>query len=54
MLIDDNKDGKELRMGYGIQKWNDGAVYEGQWLDNKASGRGTFWHAEGDIYIGEF
>ena len=45
---------QELRMGYGIQKWNDGAVYEGQWVDNKASGRGTFWHAEGDIYVGEF
>jgi len=53
MLIDKNN-GTEERCGYGIQKWVDGAVYEGNWLQNKAEGKGTFWHAEGDIYIGDF
>jgi len=24
------------------------------WNNNKAEGKGTFWHAEGDIYIGDF
>ena len=53
MLIDKTT-GTEERCGYGIQKWVDGAVYEGNWLENKAEGKGTFWHAEGDIYVGEF
>ena len=37
-----------------VQVWPDGARYEGQWLDNKASGRGQFWHADGDVYRGEW
>ena len=40
----------ENRHGYGIQLWPDGAKYEGHWNDNKAEGKGTFWHAEGDVY----
>jgi hypothetical protein len=56
MLIDKNgsqtSGGGEMRCGYGIQKWVDGAVYEGEWVNNKAEGNGTFWHAEGDIYTG--
>lgn len=43
-----------VRHGYGVQYWNDGAHYEGQWSFNKAEGHGTFWHAEGDVYNGEF
>ena len=42
----------EFRHGYGIQYWTDGAHYEGDWHYNKAEGQGTFWHAEGDIYVG--
>ena len=53
-MIIDKQRGIEERCGYGVQIWTDGAVYEGNWLDNKAEGKGTFWHAEGDIYIGEF
>ena len=48
----ENKD--YIRHGYGLQYWIDGAHYEGEWQYNKAQGRGTFWHAEGDIYTGEF
>lgn len=44
----------EQRQGFGIQKWSDGAVYMGEWVDNKAEGKGVFWHAEGDVYVGEF
>jgi hypothetical protein len=43
-----------VRHGYGVQYWTDGAHYEGQWKYNKAEGQGIFWHAEGDIYHGEF
>lgn len=54
MMVDQNDNGNEMRHGYGIQKWVDNAIYEGQWKNNKACGRGTFWHAEGDVYVGEF
>ena len=42
-----------VRHGYGVQYWNDGAHYEGQWNYNKAEGQGSFGHAEGDVYHGE-
>ena len=38
------------RSGQGTQVWPDGAKYEGDWEDNKANGKGTFYHADGDIY----
>ena len=42
------------RHGYGVNKWTNGAVYEGEWRNNQTNGKGTFWHSGGDIYIGEF
>ena len=42
------------RHGFGINKWKSGAVYEGEWLNDKTHGKGIFWHSGGDIYIGEF
>jgi hypothetical protein len=41
-----------MRDGQGTQVWSDGAKYEGQWLNNKANGQGTFYHANGDIFEG--
>jgi hypothetical protein len=40
------------RWGYGTQIWPDGAKYEGYWKNNKAHGRGKFWHVDGDIFEG--
>ncbi len=49
------KNGEEMiRQGYGVQIWPDGTKYEGYWNQNRAQGKGCFWHAEGDIYRGEF
>jgi len=50
------QDGGEVneRHGYGINKWESGAVYEGQWYANKTQGKGIFWHSGGEIFIGEF
>ena len=28
--------------------------YEGEWQQNKANGKGKFWHADGDVYEGEW
>lgn len=36
----------ELRHGWGIQTWQDGARYEGNWLNDKAYGHGKFVHGE--------
>ncbi len=35
-------------------RWSDGASYEGQWLDNHASGTGIFKHKSGDVYEGDW
>jgi hypothetical protein len=43
-----------LRSGQGTQVWPDGAKYEGNWENNKANGKGKFFHADGDIYTGEW
>ena len=43
-----------MRHGPGVQVWPDNAKYEGEWRENKANGRGKFWHADGDIYEGEW
>jgi len=34
--------------------WPDGAIYDGQWKDNHAFGKGKFTHSIGDIYEGDW
>lgn len=46
------KVGTNTRHGFGIQVWPDGAKYEGNWRENVASGRGKFYHIDGDVYDG--
>ena len=57
-----------IRDGYGVQVWKDGAKYEGyiiviiiwsiylcligEWKNNKAEGKGKFYHVDGDIFDG--
>lgn len=36
----------ELRHGWGVQVWTDGARYEGEWSMDKAHGHGKFVHGE--------
>ena len=42
-----------MRDGYGLQIWPDGAKYIGFWVQNKAHGQGKFDHVDGDVYDGE-
>eukprot|EP00429_Kryptoperidinium_foliaceum_P017130 CAMPEP_0176044502 /NCGR_PEP_ID=MMETSP0120_2-20121206/22087_1 /TAXON_ID=160619 /ORGANISM="Kryptoperidinium foliaceum, Strain CCMP 1326" /LENGTH=911 /DNA_ID=CAMNT_0017377907 /DNA_START=1 /DNA_END=2735 /DNA_ORIENTATION=+ len=42
------------RSGFGVQVWEDGAVYCGEWQESLATGRGQLRHANGDVYIGEW
>ena len=39
-----------MRYGQGLQKWSDGAQYDGQWKDNKANGKGKFIYPDGDKF----
>ena len=43
---------KFIRWGRGVQIYNDGSRYEGQWRNDQASGYGRLIHATGDVYIG--
>ena len=44
----------ENKHGPGIQTWPDGRRYEGEWHNGIASGKGKYWHPNGDYYEGEF
>ena len=43
-----------IKHGKGEQIWHDGAKYNGDWRNGMAEGQGTFYHANGDVYTGEF
>jgi hypothetical protein len=44
--------GTETRHGKGIIVFSDGAVYEGQIQDNKATGFGRHISTNGELYVG--
>jgi len=39
---------------YGIYRYADGGVYEGDWRNGKYNGQGSYTYAGGDIYEGEW
>ena len=58
---------KDVQSGFGVQRWRSGAVYLGQWEDNKEHGHGVHyrppiaapaWHASRrpyfSLFLGEF
>jgi hypothetical protein len=47
-------DEKGFRHGQGTQYWPDGSIYEGEWENDKANGRGRLIHANGDVYEGRW
>lgn len=46
------KDG--VRNGRGVQVWEDGSRYEGEWINDRACGKGKLVHGNGDVYEGEW
>ena len=40
--------------GNGTYTWADGAVYDGEWKDNKRNGKGTNTWPDGDVHEGEY
>ena len=45
-------DGKMFRKAR--QRYPNGDVYDGEWLDGKRHGRGVYAYKNGDKYVGEF
>jgi hypothetical protein len=43
-----------IRHGHGVMRAGDGAVYDGQWLHDQRSGRGTMLFPTGLKFEGEF
>ena len=39
---------------YGEFSYNDGTKYQGQWLNSKRNGQGTYYFVNGDKYIGQW
>lgn len=38
--------------GYGIYKWKDGSVYQGQFLNGKKNGKGKYKDTNGSVFEG--
>lgn len=43
-----------LRHGQGVYTWPSGDRYEGNWINDKATGNGTYYSREGWKYVGQF
>lgn len=43
-----------VRKGFGRQKYEDGSVYEGNWLNSLHNGKGRLTLPNSDFYSGEF
>lgn len=46
--------GTNIKHGRGIQIWDDGSMYQGQFHNNKAHYLGKLIHQDGDFYEGEW
>ena len=53
-ILNQNGQQELVKHGKGMQVWQDGARYEGDWRNGMAQGKGKFNHANGDVYEGEF
>lgn len=47
-------DNNSKRHGRGVMKYDNGAVYDGEWQHDMADGTGTYRWPDGDIYSGEW
>ena len=47
-------DGKTIRHGHGLSKWNTGQQYEGNWKKDAMHGFGRFTEKNGSYYEAKF
>jgi len=43
-----------VQHGNGVLTWKDGSVFDGDWRNGSAEGKGKFSHPNGDVYKGDF
>ena len=43
-----------LKHGKGTGFYNDGGLYEGDWVNDSREGKGTMYYSNGNIYIGDW
>ena len=43
-----------IRHGKGTGYYNDGGLYEGDWVNDSREGKGTMYYPNGNIYIGDW
>lgn len=44
----------KIKHGYGIYKYSNGDVYEGEWVEDEQQGNGILRFADGSVYEGNF
>ena len=49
-----NKYENDKKEGKGIYYWNNGDIYEGDWINDKSEGKGIYYFNDGDRYEGDF
>lgn len=54
IILNQNYNKSNIKQGFGIQIWKDGAKFTGYFVNNKANGMGRFKHIDGDDYAGIF
>ena len=50
-LVDNHFDPENIQGNYKLTL-SSGDIYEGEWLNDKASGKGTYTHSNGAKYVG--
>ena len=45
---------QDKKDGFGVYRWADGRIYEGEWKDGKQHGRGKYILPNGTVKIGEW
>lgn len=43
-----------IKDGFGIYIWDNGLIYEGDWVKGKRNGKGRMYFADGTWYLGDF
>jgi len=54
IILNQNYLKSNIKQGFGVQIWKDGAKFTGYFLNNKANGLGRFSHTDGDDYSGKY
>jgi len=43
-----------MKWGYGIYRWPDNSIFQGDWVENMITGTGKYVWEDERIYVGEW